>query len=54
MKKWLKQFDQQLWTDKDLLKYCIIAWFIGALIGGLVGFEWAWRPVVNCFKPLMG
>lgn len=45
---------EQIWTDKDLVKFSIIAAGIGFVIGIAVGFEWAWRPVVNCFRPLIG
>jgi hypothetical protein len=54
MKEWVKQFDQQLWTDKDLLKYCVAAWFVGAIIGTLFGLDWAVKPVVECLRPLVG
>lgn len=46
--------NQQLWTDKDLLKYSIIAWLIGVLVGIGIGFEWAWKPVIDTFIPLKG
>ena len=34
----MKKFDEQLWTDKDLLKFVAIA----VLIGVAVGFVWGW------------
>ena len=64
--KWTKWYDslpehtrkylesQPIWKDSDLIRIGIIAGVIGFAIGVVVGFEWAWRPVVNCFKPLTG
>lgn len=43
-----------IWNDTDLLKFAIIAFAFGMLVGTGVGYEWAWKPVVNCFKPLVG
>ncbi len=45
---------EYIWSDRDLLKFSVIAAVMGFVVGVLVGFEWAWRPVVNCFRPLVG
>ena len=45
---------EYIWSDRDLLKFSVIAAGIGFVVGVLAGFEWAWRPVVNCFRPLIG
>ncbi len=45
---------EYIWSDRDLLKFSGIAAVMGFVVGVLVGFEWAWRPVVNCFRPLVG
>ena len=44
MQEYLKK--QPVWHDSDM-------WRAG-LIGVVVGFEWAWRPVVENFRPLIG
>ena len=43
-----------VWNDKDLFKFASVAFGLGVLIGIGIGFEWAWKPVVDCFRPLMG
>lgn len=43
-----------IWSDRDLLKFSLIGAGLGFILGVLVGFEWAWRPVVNSFRPLIG
>jgi hypothetical protein len=27
---------------------------IGCVVGFVVGYEWAWQPIVNTFRPLIG
>jgi hypothetical protein len=45
---------EYIWSDRDLLKFSAIGAVAGFVIGVVVGFEWAWRPVVNVFRPLVG
>lgn len=45
---------EYIWSDRDLAKCSIVATGIGFVIGVVVGFEWAWKPVINCFRPLIG
>lgn len=45
---------EYIWSDRDLLKFSLIGAGLGFVLGVLVGFEWAWQPVVNCFRPLIG
>jgi ElaB/YqjD/DUF883 family membrane-anchored ribosome-binding protein len=45
---------QPIWHDKDLYKAMAIGAVIGFVVGLLVGFEWAWRPAVQTFRPLVG
>jgi len=45
MKEYLKK--QPLWYDRDLYKAAAVGSIIGFAIGVLVGFEWAWRPLVG-------
>lgn len=51
-KKYLES--QPLYFEKDLWKAAAVGAVIGFLVGVFVGFEWAWRPVVTVFKPLVG
>lgn len=51
-KKYLES--QPIYHDKDLVKAGLVGAGIGFFIGVIVGFEWAWRPVVDTFKPLVG
>jgi len=46
--------NQILWSDKDLVVGVIVGVGIGFVIGLAFGYEWLWRPVVNCFRPLVG
>lgn len=48
------EYNQPLWSDVDLVKFSAIAMVFSFAIGFLVGYESAWRPIVNCFRPLMG
>jgi hypothetical protein len=43
-----------IWHDTDLVKAVLYGIVIGFVVGVAVGYEWAWRPVVNTFKPLVG
>lgn len=45
---------QPIWHDRDLFKVGIASVIVGFAIGFLVGYESAWRPVMQCFKPLIG
>lgn len=45
---------EQIWTDRDLAKFSAIAAVIGFIVGIVVRFEWAWKPVFDCFRPLAG
>jgi len=46
--------NQPIWHDRDIYKAVGIGVVIGFLVGLIVGYEWAWRPVVQTFKPLVG
>lgn len=46
--------NQPIWNDKDILKFSSVAAVIGCAIGFLLGYEAAWKPIVNCFRPLIG
>lgn len=50
-KQWSKI--QPLWHDRDLFKVSIFGAIIGFIVGVAVGYEWAWQPVVTCFRPLI-
>jgi Na+/H+-dicarboxylate symporter len=52
MQKYIKE--QPVWRDKDLYKSLAIGVVIGFLVGLVVGYEWAWRPVEQSFRPLIG
>jgi hypothetical protein len=43
-----------IWYDYDIAKAALVGVAIGFVIGVAVGYEWAWRPVVTVFKPLIG
>jgi hypothetical protein len=43
-----------VYSDRDLLKFVGIAFGLGVLVGIGIGYEWAWKPVVDCFRPLIG
>lgn len=45
---------EQIWTDRDLAKFSAIGAGMGFIVGVVVGFEWAWEPVFDCFRPLAG
>jgi hypothetical protein len=52
MKIYLKK--QPIWHNTDMIKAAAIAGVIGFMIGVTVGYEWAWKPVIQTFKPLIG
>ena len=43
-----------IWYDSDIAKAALVGVTIGLVVGVIIGYEWAWRPVVNTFKPLIG
>lgn len=45
---------QAIWNDIDLIKGGLVGAAIGLVVGIGIGYEWAWQPVVNTFKPLIG
>lgn len=46
---------QPIWHDRDLYKATGVGIAIGFVVGLVVGFEWAWRPVVaNCIRYVTG
>jgi hypothetical protein len=52
MQDYLKR--QPIWHDRDMYKAATVGSVIGFFVGLIVGYEWAWRPVVTVFKPLAG
>jgi len=46
--------EQWIWSNKDLRKHCMVAFGFGIFVGTLIGYEWAWRPVVDCARYLVG
>jgi hypothetical protein len=51
-KNYLKS--QPIWHNADMIKAAAIAGVIGFMIGVIVGYDWAWAPVTQTFKPLIG
>jgi ElaB/YqjD/DUF883 family membrane-anchored ribosome-binding protein len=51
-KAWLKE--QPIYTVKDSYKFIAIGAVVGFIVGLVVGYEWAWRPAVQTFRPLIG
>jgi len=45
---------QPIYYGRDLFKSSLIGAVIGFIVGVLVGFEWAYQPVVSVIKPLVG
>ena len=43
-----------IWCDRDLIKIGLFGVTVGLVVGIAIGYEWAWRPVVNTFRPLVG
>jgi hypothetical protein len=46
--------NNQIWTNRDLIKVALGALIVGLLIGITVGYEIAFEPVQPVFKPLIG
>ncbi len=51
-KKYLKS--QPIYYGKDILKSSLIGAAVGFIVGIIVGFEWAYKPIVTAVKPLIG
>jgi nitrate reductase gamma subunit len=45
---------QPIYYGSDIFKASIWGVVIGFIIGLLVGFEWAYQPVITVFRPLVG
>jgi len=45
---------QPIYYGRDILKSSLMGAVIGFIVGVLVGFEWAYQPVIAVFKPLVG
>ncbi len=45
---------QPIYYGRDLFKSSLIGAVIGFIVGVLVGFEWAYQPVVSAIRPLVG
>jgi len=45
---------QAIWNDIDLIKASLVGLTIGLAVGIVIGYEWAWQPVVKTLKPLIG
>lgn len=45
---------QPIYYGRDVLKSSLMGAVIGFIVGVLVGFEWAYQPVIAVFKPLVG
>ena len=43
-----------IWYDSDMAKSALFGAAVGFVVGVVVGYEWAWQPVVRVFKPLIG
>jgi len=37
-----------------MLKAGLFGSAVGLVVGIVVGYEWAWQPVVKAFRPLVG
>jgi hypothetical protein len=46
--------ERAIWNDIDVIKGVAYGGLIGFIVGVVVGYEWAWQPVVKTFKPLIG
>jgi hypothetical protein len=53
IKNWIDQ-PRPAWYDRDMWKAGLYGVAIGFIVGVVVGYEWAWQPVVNTFRPLIG
>jgi hypothetical protein len=45
---------QPIYYGKDILKSSLIGAAVGFVVGVIVGFEWAYKPIVAAVKPLIG
>ncbi len=52
MQRYLK--NQPIWHDSDLYKSLAIGAVVGFVVGVIVGYEWAWQPAIQTFRPLVG
>jgi hypothetical protein len=43
-----------IWNNYDMIKAAVYGGIVGLVIGVIVGYEWAWQPVVNTVRPLIG
>ena len=43
-----------IWNDFDMVKAVLYGIAIGFIVGVAIGYAWAWQPVVNTFRPLIG
>jgi hypothetical protein len=43
-----------IWNSFDLIKAALVGSIIGLIAGLITGYQWAWQPVVNTFRPLIG
>jgi hypothetical protein len=43
-----------VYSNKDLFIFGSVTFGLGMLVGIGIGFQWAWKPVVDCFRPLIG
>ena len=46
--------ERAIWHNRDMVKAGLYGVAIGFVVGVVVGYEWAWQPVVKTFKPLIG
>jgi ElaB/YqjD/DUF883 family membrane-anchored ribosome-binding protein len=51
-KQWLK--NQPIYKANEVYKFIAIGAVVGFVVGLVVGYEWAWRPAVQTFRPLIG
>jgi hypothetical protein len=43
-----------IWNSLDLIKAALVGSIVGLIAGLITGYQWAWQPVVNTFRPLIG
>jgi hypothetical protein len=51
-KTYLKK--QPIWHDRDLYRVAMIGASVGFVLGVVVGFQWAWEPVVTTVRYMVG
>lgn len=54
IQKLKNEYDRPLWSDIDLVKFSAVVVVISFALGFLAGYEASWRPIVDCFRPLIG